>query len=110
MGQNTKQTGQPAGISQTSAPPAPSSEVPTAPVTQATEKTDVLGIVSIVMAFTGLQLIGIIVGLIGASQAKKEGRSPTLSTIGWAINLAIVLLLVVVFGLLIIAGVQQNRR
>ena len=60
--------------------------------------TDVMGIISIVMAFIGFSLIGLIIGLVGASKAKKEGRSPTLSRIGWILNLVFT----VVIGLILI--------
>lgn len=60
-----------------------------------TEKTDVLGIISIVMAFTSLQIPGFIIGLVGESKAKREGRSPKLSKIGWILNLIILIVAVV---------------
>lgn len=74
--------------------------------------TDVLGIVSIVLAFTGLQLIGFIVGLIGASKAKKEDYSPILSRIGWIINLAfgIIALLAILAIFIAVPILQENQR
>jgi Tfp pilus assembly protein PilE len=62
------------------------------------EKTDVLGIISIVMAFISLQIPGLIIGLVGEKQAKKEGRSPRLSRIGWILNLVILVVAVVVIA------------
>lgn len=63
-------------------PPMPTPQpgyVPPAPAS----KTDGLGIASIGLAFIGLSPIAFILGLIGASKAKKESRSPILSRIGW---------------------------
>lgn len=59
------------------------------------QKTDTLGIVSIVFAFTGLQLIGLVVGVVGERNAKREGRPYNLSRIGWIINLVIVVIAIV---------------
>lgn len=61
-----------------------------------TEKIDVLGIVSIVMAFISLQVPGLIIGLLGEQQARKEGRSQKLSRIGWILNLVILIIAVIV--------------
>lgn len=79
-------------------PPPP----PLAPMSGLPEqKTDVLGILSIVFIFIATP-IGLILGLIGSSQAKKEGRSPTLSKVGWIINLILTLLAVAGVILLIV--------
>lgn len=43
---------------------------------------------------------GFIVGLIGASKAKRIGASPVLSRIGWIANLALVVLGLLVFILI----------
>lgn len=48
-------------------------------------KTDVLGIVSIVLAFF-FTLAGLIVGIVGIIQAKKENRKATLSVVGTVLN------------------------
>lgn len=73
-------------------------------------KTDGLGIASIVTAFL-FPLVGFILGLIGASQAKKEQRSPVLSRIGWILSLLhmiFIILLLVVF--LALPNLQRNQR
>jgi len=54
-------------------------------------QTDVLGIISLVMIFI-FPLIGAIIGFVGMSKAKKEGRSNTLSKIGAIINSVLVAL------------------
>lgn len=61
-------------------------------------KTDMLGIISIILAFTALQVPGLIIGLIGESNAKKEDRSPKLSRIGWILNLVFMIIAVVSIG------------
>ncbi|MDQ5972741.1 MAG: hypothetical protein QG553_900 [Patescibacteria group bacterium] len=75
----------------------------TAPVAPATKKepVDVLGLVSIGLAMFGLSLPGFIVGLVGASQAKKAGNSAVISRIGWIMNLVICIIVTILFGLLI---------
>lgn len=50
------------------------------------EQTDTLGLVSIILAVVGMQLIGLILGVIGNSKAKKEGYSNKLSKIGIILN------------------------
>ena len=81
-------------------------QVPQQPITlnpttpPAESITDVLGIISIVLAFFGLSLIGFILGLVGVSKAKKEGRPTTLSKIGWILNLIFMIL----FSLLFVFG------
>lgn len=65
------------------------------------EPVDVLGLVSIGLALFGLSLPGFIVGLVGASQAKKAGNSVVISRIGWILNLVICIIVTVMIGLLI---------
>lgn len=72
-------------------------------------KTDVLGIVSLVMAFTALQIPGLIVGLIGEKNAKNEGRSPRLSRIGWIINLVMLVLFTIVIAIFLFM-IPSNRN
>ncbi len=68
-----------------------------------------LGIVSIVLPFVGFSLIGFVLGLIGASKAKREGRSPLLSRIGWIISLVVLVISALFIALLITAAiVNQN--
>ena len=68
---------------------------------------DRYGVLSIVIAFIGFQIIGLIIGLVGASKAKKEGRSPTLSRIGWILNLVIIIAVAIYIGL-ILAGTSAS--
>lgn len=82
------------------APPAPQQTPDQYPVGEKT--TDTLGIISIICAFVGFQLIGFILGLVGASKAKKEGRSPTLSKVGWIINLIMMLLVIPIIVIMFI--------
>ena len=71
-------------------PPPASTPQPTMPTPQPgyvppapASKTDGLGIASIALAFFGFSPIAFILGLIGASKAKKAGHSPILSRVGW---------------------------
>ncbi len=73
---------------QSAQPPLPSQQQPPAPVPrQASNQTDVLGILSIISSFVGLSAVGIVLGLVGASQAKQAGRPVTLSRVGWILSL-----------------------
>lgn len=54
--------------------------------TPQSDQTDTLGLVSIILAVVGMQLIGLILGIIGNSKAKKEGYSNKLSKIGIILN------------------------
>jgi len=75
--------------------------------------TDILGIVSIVLALVGIQLVGLILGLVGASKAKKEGRSPVLSRIGWILNLVFGILSTILITLIItfvVIDTQASNR
>lgn len=67
------------------------------------DETDVLGIVSLCL-IVYFPPAGLVVGLIGASKAKKEGYSPILSRIGWIANLAItsLALLFLIIGLVLL--------
>lgn len=58
------------------------------------QKKDGLGIVSIVFGIMGLFPLGLILGLMGASRAKKAHRSPLLSRIGWILSLIVMLVAV----------------
>ncbi len=73
------------------------------------QKTDVLGIISIVLAVVGFQLVGLIIGIVGEQQAKKEGRPVILSRIGWIINLVIcILVLFIIIAVFISIPVLQR--
>lgn len=103
---------------QTNPTPQPPIAPPIAPppttssAADVSSKTDVMGIISIILAFTGLQLVGFILGLLGASQAKKEHRSPVLSRIGWIINLVfgILAMFIILIMALAIPNLQKNSR
>ena len=69
--------------------------------------SDRYGVLSIIIAFIGFQIIGLIIGLVGASKAKKEGRSPTLSRIGWILNLVIIIGVSIYIGS-ILAGTSAS--
>lgn len=91
-----------------STPPAPASAPQTnhAPA----QKTDVLGILSIVFAFIGLQVIGFILGLVGVKKAKQEGRSTTLSKIGWILNLVFMILATIIIVLFLVLGAAASKN
>lgn len=78
------------------------------PITSATHKTDTLGIVSIVLALFGVFPVGLTLGLVGASKAKKTGRSVKLSRIGWILNL-ISLVVVSVLAFLVLGNFQDAQ-
>lgn len=74
------------------------------------EKDDVLGILSLVASLSGFAPVGFVLGLIGASQAKKEGRSPALARTGWIIGLVfMVVFTFLIVTIVIIALVAQNN-
>lgn len=72
-------------------------------------KTDTLGIVSVVLAFTGLHIPGLIIGIVGEKNAKREGRAYNLSRIGWIVNLVILIVTVIVIGIFI-ALIPSHRN
>lgn len=80
--------------------PTPDSSPP------AHQKTDILGILSIVSIFTGLLPVGLILGLVGASQAKKAHASPVVSRVGWILNL---ILLLAAIPVLIFLGINNYQ-
>lgn len=83
-------------------PIAPGAGQPPAPVaTPPANYTDGWGIASIILAAMSLSLPGFVVGLIGASKAKKIGAPPVLSRIGWIVNLTVMAIGLLV-GLLIL--------
>ena len=79
-------------------PPQPQSptplvgQPPVPTLTPPEHYTDGWGIASIILASLSLNLPGFIVGLIGASKAKRIGAAPVLSRIGWIVNLAMMIL------------------
>lgn len=90
----------------------PHSRVQPSPSTATTNHTDTLGIISIILAFLSLGIPGFIVGLIGASKAKKTGTSPTLSRIGWIISLVEIILVTIalIIGLLVFVTTETNKK
>jgi hypothetical protein len=82
--------------------PHPAPGQPAPPLVQASQSyTDGLGIASIILAALFINLPGLIVGLIGASKAKKAGASPAISRIGWIINLIMLVIGTLLLGLFI---------
>ena len=58
--------------------------------------TDSYGIASIVLALFALTIPGLIVGLIGASKAKRMRASPAVSRVGWILNLVFLVISTIV--------------
>lgn len=73
---------------------------------ETSKKKDVLGIVSIVCALVGLLPVGLVLGLVGASHAKKDHRSAGISRTGWVLNLILLLAVVPIIVLLVMNGVK----
>ncbi|MEK7471634.1 MAG: hypothetical protein AAB624_00090, partial [Patescibacteria group bacterium] len=72
-------------------------------------KTDMLGISSLIVGVIGLLPIGLVLGLVGASHAKKEHRSPVVSRIGWIINLVGMLVVIPVLTLLVLTNIDASQ-
>lgn len=83
-------------------PVAPTPETPA--LTK--HKKDGFGIVSIVFGILGLFPLGLILGFIGASRAKKANRSPVLSRIGWILSLIVMLVAVPLVALQIMSNME----
>lgn len=77
---------------------------------QPSSSTDVLGIISIVLAFVGLAVIGLIVGIIGMKNAKNEGRSTTLSKIGIILNVVVTVIISLIFVFAVIPGYNSAKN
>lgn len=103
--------------------PQPTQGMPQAPV--ATSKTDVLGIISIILAVlavfgvwwpiigvfsTTLAIIGLILGLIGAKNAKRDGRSAGLSRGGWIASLVITIIGIIFSGFWLVAILYGSAK
>jgi len=81
--------------------------MPTPVITaQESHKKDVLGILSIVSVLFGVLPIGLILGLVGASHAKKSHTSPVVSRVGWILNLVLMLVLIPIFVILVLSNFQ----
>ncbi len=76
----------------------------------APKTTDTLGIISIVLDFLALPLLGLILGLIGASKAKKEGYSVTLSRVGWIFGLVSSLVIIPVFITIAVLSYNSSQE
>lgn len=74
----------------------------------ANEPTDVLGIISIVLVFF-MPIVGLILGIIGMSQAKKEGFDPIVSKIGVIANSAILVLTAIIVFIMFTIFVSTYR-
>lgn len=74
---------------------------PTMPTQMASEDPGkTFAIISLVLAFVGMQVIGIILAIIGRSKSKKAGFDGKLATIGLILNIV-----VVVVGTIIITSI-----
>jgi len=80
---------------------------PTVPASH--HKTDVLGILSIVSILFGVLPVGLILGLVGVSHAKKSHSSPVLSRVGWIINLVAMLVAVPIIFLWLSNNLQKTQ-
>jgi hypothetical protein len=87
-------------------PPTPLTPTPQATVLPASY-TDGFGIASIVCVFLAFNLPGFVLGLIGVSKAKKAGVSPTLSRIGWILNLVGMILAFIALTAFIIYAISH---
>ncbi len=88
------------------APTQPPSSEPAMPAQQtdqptqtAHHKTDILGILSIVSILFGVLPVGLILGLVGASHAKKSHSSAVLSRVGWILNLILMVVLIPILAI-----------
>jgi|GEM_PF-2340798 len=75
---------------------------------QQVQPTDVLGIISIVMAFAGMQIVGIILAVIGMKKAKQEGYSVTLSKVGLILNIVFLLLFLLFIAFFIFLAIASS--
>lgn len=82
-------------------PPQPAPTQTTATPPQAQDPGHTMGVVGLVLAFVGMQFIGLIVSIIARSKSKKAGFKNTLATIGIVIN-AIFLVLGILWLILIV--------
>lgn len=73
------------------------------------EKDDVLGILSLVASLSGFAVVGLVLGLVGVSKAKKEGRSPALARTGWIMGLVFTIIGLLIF-IVILAAVPTLQR
>lgn len=99
-----------AGLSQQEQRSEPQPQYTTA--VPAARHTDVLGIWSIVLAFIA-PLVGLILGIVGISKAKKRQSSKRLSIIGTilnAVSLLVVAPLIILIVMLSAPSLQQNTR
>ncbi len=83
----------------------------TPPVAPVHTPTDVLGLVSIIIFFVGLAPVGLVLGIMGISAAKKKGLPTTLSKIGVILNGFILILAVLAIALVLIitTGAGHNK-
>lgn len=91
-------------------PVAPSVSTQTQPVAGGQQKTDTMGIISLVLAFTGLHLIGIIVGVIGIQHAKRDGISTKLSKIAVILNVIFMILVALAVTAIVLLGFKEAQK
>ena len=99
-----------AEAAQPAAAPVPEPTYAPAPAAPKSGEDDILGIISLVCIPFGLTLVGLILGLIGVSKAKKAGRSETLSRVGWIVNLVITVFVTLGLVLLVLAVMFTNSK
>jgi hypothetical protein len=88
-------------------PVVPTTAINPAPITA--KKTDTLGIISLVCIIICALPVGFVLGLVGASHAKKNHRPVTLSRIGWVLNLILMLAAVPVVVLLVMSNFKTAQ-
>jgi uncharacterized membrane protein len=71
----------------------------------------VLGIIGMIMAFTGLQLVGLILSILSMNKSKSAGYSDSLGKVGMILNivfLVLVTIFIVFYILIIIAAAASG--
>lgn len=97
-------------VSSDSPIPVPVDPTQQNPIAQpAVHKKDKLGIISIVFGLLGAFPVGLILGFVGASRAKKAHRSPVLSRIGWILSLAVMLVAVPLVVMQVMSNMEAAK-
>ena len=93
-------------------PAAPGAPAGVPPYPQQAASTNVMAILGLVFVFI-FPLAGLVLSIIGLSQAKKRNESRTLPTVGIVVNLVFVVITTLIFAVLMLTtftGVQQKAR
>ena len=61
-----------------------------------------LGVAAMAFIFSGLQIVGVVLAIIGMKKSKGEGYTGTVSRLALILNIIMLVLIVVAFGLYII--------